>query len=171
MTSVIEIICIILITVGFIKNIYKWKKNLSIVLAYVIIYSLFMEYLSKFININSFMTGQPICTYNHNIDGRLCFNYSAIIVYFTGNILWFYQAFPKNYNYSIPNFVDILIYFIRGAAIFGILSGFIQNWTLVLQITIDIFILLFCDINNKFDPVGWIYCNKWKKVLNNEKKD
>jgi len=159
MILIIEIICLSLVLFGFNKYFDNWKKNLAAIGTYIIMLWMFLKIISRFININNFMYGQPLCTTGLTND-KLCLHYSALVVYFTGLILWCFQAFPKNYNYSIPKIDDSILYCIHSSALIGILFGFVQNWDLALQVIIDVCLLIICTFYKQLNIIEWICYNK-----------
>ena len=105
------------------------------------------------------MYGQPLCTTDLTND-KLCLHYAALVVYFTGQILWCFQAFPKDYNFSTPKIDDFILHCIHSSALIGILFGFVQNWDVALQGTIDIVLLIICTFYKKFNIIEWLCCDK-----------
>jgi hypothetical protein len=149
MISILEIFCIWIVLFGFLKNIKNWKRNI----VHIVIFSWLsvntLKKLSRNIGFDNFKQGVPLCTIKNINNDIICLNYAAMLVFLTGQILWSYYAFPNTYT-RLPTTKASLFYTIHCLPIFMIFFGFLHNWTLNVQLAVDITLLYASSLLGEF---------------------
>ena len=174
MVNFIEPICLLLVGISFMNNIDSWCKNLRATFVFTFSLCYFLKKMTRYVGLNEFRNGTEICSRESFEDGRICFNYDPVIIYFTGQLLWAYSLYPNDRLF--PNLKNSMIYIFHSSIIIGIYFGYIQVWDLPKQLIVEMLILSYIVFWGDFDLYEWLvyktgYVGPVKKVNEVEKKN
>ena len=151
---IFEIVGISLVCFSFMKNISNWKKNLLSTAVFCFSVYQFLNRISKYKDIHSFLAGNPLCTTQPFTQNGFCIYYEAVFIYLIGQILWGYHAMSL-FDQVIPDRKSIIYYIIHTIPIFGLIFGYFDNWDLNVQMKTDMFLLTMCILNGDFEIFTW----------------
>lgn len=90
--------------------------------------------------VNLFINETVLCN-----DEDICINYSAMIMFLTGQVLWSYYSFNREIL-AMQVLKSGTVYIVHCLPLFMLNFGLIQTWTLTLQLVVDIALLSTCSL-------------------------
>lgn len=97
--------------------------------------------------VNLFINETVLCN-----DADVCINYSAMIMFLTGQVLWSYYSFNGEIL-AMQVLKSGTVYIVHCLPLFMLNFGIIQTWTLTLQLVVDIALLSTCSLLDECTPV------------------
>ena len=157
MKKFIFTLCFWLICVSFFNKLDCWKENLWATIKFIVPSMIVIYRITRYIGFENFLNGRSLCVGKSFDTYGYCIHFAPIVVYITGQILWYFETFPKNNQSLIPPIDNILIYFYHSIVIIGLIFGFIQNWTLKLQLSIDLVLIIAIIFFKNINITKWYF--------------